>query len=162
MATLLDTIFSFLGRWRYNASPPTIADGQIGEAQCDANGNLKVFLSGGELSTSGATIVHYSPGTTLQHSYAVKTSAGVLRWVWGFNNSAAKRYIQIYNSTSIPGDGVVAIKHLIPVEAGGFFSFEPPVKIPFSAGISWATSSTAVTKTIGAAEAWVEFLYSDT
>lgn len=75
------------------------------------------------------------------------------------NTNAAARYLQLFNSATVPADAVVPVMS-IPVSIGGFVSVDFGVygKL-FPTGLAWCTSSTAATKTIGAADALVEATY---
>jgi hypothetical protein len=100
--------------------------------------------------------------TALETSSVVKASAGNAYVAHVYNNNAAVRYFQVYNSTTVPADTAVPI-FSIPIAAGGYqrvvFGLETGVPYNFSTGISWANSTTYATKTVGGSDFWVNFGY---
>lgn len=97
--------------------------------------------------------------TALAASGVVKNAAGVLYGVSGFNNKASEQYIQIFNATAVPADGVAPLA-VIKVGAGCNFSYDFGIRgLRHATGICWANSSTLATKTIGAADCWLVASY---
>lgn len=104
----------------------------------------------------------WDTSTALEASSVVKASAGNAYVAHVFNNNAATRYFQVYNSTTVPADTAVPI-FSIPVATGGYirvvFGLESGAPYHFSTGISWANSTTYATKTVGGSDFWVNFGY---
>jgi hypothetical protein len=95
-----------------------------------------------------------SPSTALEASRVIKASPGVLYGLSGYNGNAGTRYIQLFNSTTVPADTAVPVLAL-PVAAGAAFNFDfGPYGMGFSVGIVACNSSTGPTKTVGAADSW--------
>lgn len=159
---------------RYNATPTARTEAQFGALQADVNGNLLVsnqtLIAGEDLTNNALAIIQKPTAVTtysltwdesaaLETSSVSKAAAGNLYAVFGWNNNAAVRYFHIYNSATVPADTTVP-KICIPVAAGGSFSLDLTLYgKQFAAGISWACSTTAATKTLGAADFWVTLGY---
>lgn len=154
---------------RYNATPPTLADGNIVVLQGDINGNLKSVeqrQAVSEDNTNGITAITeklqagvstYAP--TLFTNYGanltlnVKATAGNVYSMHFQNNNASARYGQIHNVTTTPSGGAVPlVSFLIPpnsfkdvdhtmLPAGGLYC---------STGIAFAISTTLATYTASA------------
>ena len=113
------------------------------------------------LGTSQAAAVALSEAATtaLATNLVVKASAGTLYNIRGINNNAATRYIQIYNTTTLPADGAVPAE-VFQVAATSPFSFNfSDYGRRFGTGIVIGISTTLATKTIGAADMWVNASY---
>ena len=123
------------------------------------------------LDLNGRTIAGLSPpnsttvapanstSTAEEASRIIKASAGVLYGLTVYNNNAATRYIQLYNSASLPADAVVPAV-TIEVAAQSSRSIDWGVYgRAFTAGIVVANSSTDTTKTIGAADSLFDAQY---
>ncbi len=110
---------------------------------------------------SYATLAHTAmrPGTLdsgLVTNQVVLAKAGTLVTGLIYNSSASTRYIQIFNATTLPGNGDVP--HLPPlvVAAGTNVSLDVFTGVYFDTGIVIASSSTDDTLTItGAADMFV-------
>ena len=77
----------------------------------------------------------------------------------GFNASVDTRFFQLYNLVAVPADGVVPFTIPIQVDPGTHFSvsFANSQGQRFSTGVSWASSTTQLVKTItGAADMIIE------
>ncbi len=95
----------------------------------------------------------------LAASGVIKAGAGVLHKIIGVNTLASTQYIQIHNTTTVPADGAVPVI-VIAVAASSNFSIDlAPFGKAFSTGICWCNSTTLATKTIGAANIWLNALY---
>jgi hypothetical protein len=100
-----------------------------------------------ELSTG--TVVH---STALEASHVLKNAAGRLVVCFGYSNKASKQFIQLHDAAALPADGAVPIG-VFAVPAQQNFSIDVQLaNFPFSTGIVICNSSTADTKTIGAAD----------
>jgi hypothetical protein len=125
----------------------------------DASGSVQVDIESalpagsnllGEIATyekPNATST-YSPSSDLSAAYEAssvsKATAGVLYGLTGYN-SGPNQFILLYNTTSVPANGAVA----------------PIAVIYCSTGICWSnsTAATPFTKTLGAADCFVNLLY---
>lgn len=104
------------------------------------------------LPLSGAE--NHGPG--LSAGTVVSDKRCVLYGISILNTNAAARWLQLFNASALPADTAVPVMS-IPVEAGGFVNVDFGVYGKgFPNGLCWCTSSTAATKTIGAADALVE------
>lgn len=92
------------------------------------------------------------------NSLIVKASAGKLYGFAGYNSGPAQ-FIQVHNSATVPADAAVP-DILISVAAASNFSFGAGSAVyPFATGITICNSTTGPTKTIGAADCWINALY---
>jgi hypothetical protein len=90
----------------------------------------------------------------LAASAVVAATPGWLRGIYGYN-SGPSQFIQIHDAAALPADTTVPLFSL-PVAAGQPFSFVFSEELRVTNGIQLCNSSTAATKTIGAAD--VQFL----
>ena len=92
--------------------------------------------------------------TGLENSRVLKVGAGVLRSINGYSSKASAQFIQLFDATALPADGV-APDFVIPV---GATSAIPPTYmgdgLPFYNGLVICNSTTAPTKTIGLADCY--------
>lgn len=142
----LDTIFKFIGHARRNTVTPSVTNGSTSELQCDEQGRLLV-------NTSVANKVWSHPPTASsakEASRIVKASSGVLYSFVAYNANASKRWLQFFNSTTVPSNGALP-RLVVPIEADGIASggFE---SMPFATGLVWALSTTEDTLTIASAD----------
>lgn len=99
-------------------------------------------------ATAGVSLVTSS---ALEASHVLKASAGTLVSLVGYNSGAAQ-FIQVHNSATAPADAAVP-KYVFTVPASSNFSLDFPITgAPFTTGISVCNSSTAASKTVGAAD----------
>jgi hypothetical protein len=97
--------------------------------------------------------------TALEASRVVKTTAGTLMLLTGYNSLASPQFIQVHNTTSLPADGAVPV-WVGTASASSTFSFSFfPTGLVLSTGITISNSTTAPTKTIGAANCWYVAIY---
>ncbi len=92
-------------------------------------------------------------------SGVVRATAGTVLTITALNTSASTRYLQLFNTTSVPADTAVPYHCPIKVGAGESVCYALDEGLAFGTGICWATSSTAATKTVGAAEMWISVRY---
>lgn len=97
--------------------------------------------------------------TALAASLVVKASAGTLSGFSGINTSGSTQYIQVHNAASLPADTAVPVI-VLKADAGENFSYTPIAPVTFATGITICNSSTLATKTIGAADCWIQAEYS--
>lgn len=151
---------------KYNSTPPTLSANQRGDLQLDVSANLKIaeqFTAQAEDNTLGVVYTLEKPiasstsAVTLDTSSAAeassvaKASAGRLYGFVFSNGNGATRYLQFFNSTTVPADTTVPFL-VFRVATGETLHWEFNKGIPFSNGISWCNSSTQNTKTIGSAD----------
>jgi len=87
----------------------------------------------------------------------VKASAGTLYGFQGY--STTSQFLQLHNTTTLPADAAVPVV-TIPIEAGKPFSVDfGAYGRDFSTGITVSTSTTGPTKTLGAADTWIDAQY---
>lgn len=136
-------------------------------------GNTVAGTSLGVLITNTPTVITYArpvvSGTTYQPSNAtttgyanslvVKTSAGALFCITGYNSRTSPQFIHVYNATSLPADGAKPVL-IFRVPAESNFSLDlTPYGRYFTTGIVVGNSTTGPTKTIGAADCWFDVQY---
>ena len=138
------TIFKFLTLGRYNTTPPTLANGDAGELQVDANGNLRVAVAVGA-ADSEVDPQWYATGNAGAASGVVVATPRIFRMAYGINTGPNARAIMFFDSATMPSNGTVP-KHLVLVPAGEMFSITAPQR--FTTGICWAASSTNFSLTI--------------
>ncbi|HUC90008.1 MAG TPA: hypothetical protein VMR45_04355 [Patescibacteria group bacterium] len=111
---------------KYNASVPTLTDGQRGDLQLDNSGNIRITQATA-LSQSIDSILTYPRGsnyTALTASGIVLSSAGKLTGIW-ISNSSATPTLKIWDNTSASGN--VLIDTFTPTP-GVMYSF-PNVRV---------------------------------
>lgn len=101
-----------------------------------------------------------STSLALEASKVVKASAGKLFVVSGFNTLSSDQYIQIFDATAVPANGTVPAIVIYAV-AGSTFGYTAPSLFgrSFSSGIVICNSTTAATKTLGAADCLFDIQY---
>lgn len=134
---------------------------QADAAATSGDGSLIALVKGVRslLTTYFATPVNAST-TALASSLVIKASAGTLWGLQGYHSGAAVGYIQLHNTTTVPIDTAVPVV-VIKVPAGESFSIDfGRVGRKFATGITAVLSTTGPTKTLGAAEAWIDAQYT--
>lgn len=94
----------------YNATAPTLGDGERGDAQIDANGNLKVAIAAEEVRS-------FFDALGADVDISVKATAGYLMSIVVTNINAAVRYVQLHDKATAPANPDVPIMS-IPISAG--------------------------------------------
>jgi hypothetical protein len=89
--------------------------------------------------------------TALEASHVIKSGPGDLILFMGYN-SGSEQFIQVHNAASLPANAAVPVVSF-KVSSGQNFSLAIPSDgMRFTTGIVVCNSSTAATKTIGAAD----------
>ena len=88
-----------------------------------------------------------------------KAAAGTLYGFTFSNGNAAVRYLQFFNSTTVPADTTVPTL-VFSCPATSTISGEWPKGRHMATGIAWANSSTQNTKTIGATDSLADINYA--
>lgn len=97
--------------------------------------------------------------TAYATNLVVKATPGTVYKVSGYNSLAGAQWIQIHDSTSLPADTAVPEVILSAAASANFeIDFGPTGRI-FETGIVICNSTTGPTKTIGAANCWIDAQY---
>lgn len=73
------------------------------------------------------------------------------------NASGGTRYLQLFNASAVPADGATPSLIPIPILNGATVSITyPEGGRYFSTGLSWCSSTTQLTKTLGGVDFWLE------
>lgn len=83
----------------------------------------------------------------------VKKGPGVLLSLFGYNNGP-QQWVQIHDAAALPADTAVPFHTAIIAAGDNFFITIPLTGLPLGVGIVVCNSTTAQTKTIGAANCW--------
>ena len=112
-----------------------------------------------KIAAKNATAPSSAPITPAVKASSVVAGAVRLYDVTGYNNKATDQYIQVFDSATLPADGTVPL-HILLAPANFQFSLSFASGRLFSNGIAVCNSSTAVTKTIGAADCIIDINYA--
>lgn len=139
----------------------TVKVSQATHDNLNANANIQV----NNTDVGASNPVHVTDATgsedisvALEASAVVKASAGTLIEVIVTNTSASAQYIQVHDSTTVPADTTVPLTTFL-VGASQTVSYVPKGGLTCGTGITLCNSSTAATKTIGAADCWFDVRY---
>lgn len=112
----------------------------------------------GEATSAGFPV--NSTSQALESSRVVKSGAGTLFGVSGFNNKASAQFIQVFDLEKIPADGFVPVIVITVPTVANFSIAFGILGRSFARGIVLCNSSTLATKTLGAADCWFDAQYS--
>lgn len=154
--TIADGVAAAINRLRvsavnmvFNGTTVDIArGGVIGETGA-ATGYANVIPATG--AVVGASRVN---STAYEASRVIKASGGTLISLSGYNSRTTNQFIQLFNSTSLPADGVAPVAVFIAYSQTNFSYDVPITGTPFTTGIVVSNSTTGPTKTIGAADCY--------
>ena len=125
------------------------ADNDYSTLNTDALGALRVTHN----SPTNATTTAYST------SLVVKASAGICYGLQGYNSLATEQFIQVHDAASLPADTAVPkVMFAVPAESSFSIDFGAHGRA-FATGIVVCNSTTGATKTIGAADCWIDAQY---
>lgn len=97
-----------------------------------------------------------STSVALEASRVVKAAPGKVFTMTVYNNKGAAQFIQFFNSTTVPADTAVPVFCIsVPTVASVTVQFSDYGRT-FSTGIAVSNSTTAPTKTIGAADCFFD------
>lgn len=133
-------------RLRFKLTPPAAADGELVDAQGDANGNLKVRVV--NEGPSNATPVRQKAAA---RRGILKTTAGSVLELAVWNNSSDPIWFQLHDKASNPTDGDTCVDQVM-VPAGGSVGWRPLVAPSCSTAVRWSASSTPGELTLVAAD----------
>lgn len=154
-------------------SPDPVDEGDAGALRMTLTRFLKVSLGdllSGEDQTNNVmqtvdkplSVSTYTPdldtSTAAEASSVTKASSGVLYGVTFSNANASPRFLQFFNSTTVPADTTVPVI-VIQCPALSTIVVEWPKGRYFSTGIAWCNSSTQNTKTIGSSDSLADVNY---
>jgi hypothetical protein len=138
-------VLSWLVRLRYKVTSIVLADGEAGEMQGDANGNLKtrVMAEG----PPGLTAVRQK---TAAAAGTLKASPGSLYEITVWNTDAAGIWLQIHDKASAASAGETCVDQVY-VPAGATVGWRPLVPVACAIKIQWAASTAPGTLTAASA-----------
>lgn len=132
----------------YNATAPTLSDGDASAFQVDANGNVKTIAGSVEVRS-------FFNAMAADVDISVKASSGNLLSIYVTNINAAVRFLQFHDKASAPANPDVPVLSL-PIPAGSatvpgvlqlLDTFLGDGGYPFSVGIAIGISTTNTTFT---------------
>lgn len=117
----------------------------------DALGRLQVAENAQNASNASTT--------AYAASLVVKASAGRLWGLQGYNSAATAQFIQLHDASSLPANGAAPVDIITVPSLGNFSRDYGPKGRAFTTGIVVSNSTTGPTKTIGAADCWIDAQY---
>jgi hypothetical protein len=103
--------------------------------------------------------VKYYDSSALESSAVISDAPGHLFSITGYNDNAGAQFVQIHDAAALPADGAVPAIVLTVAAKENFWYELKEIGRFFSNGIVVCNSSTAATKTIGAADCWFNAQY---
>jgi hypothetical protein len=153
---------------KYDTSPTTRTNGQSGPLQTDNVGNLLVSLDSSGVTDLTANVLRVTQKPVVDATYAwtrfqnlganatlnVKASAAQLFSAYMHNVSSGARYLQLFNTATVPTAGATPVFTFL-VPAGGVLimdgAFFGPNGVNFTTGLAFACSTTEKTYTAATA-----------
>jgi hypothetical protein len=86
-------------------------------------------------------------------SHVLRTKAGVLMTLQGYNSGPAQ-FIQLFDSITVPANGVAPIWVQAVAATSNFTMQVPTTGMPFTTGLAVSNSTTGPTKTLGASDCY--------
>lgn len=112
------------------------------------------------IGTDSTTAPSNATSTAYETSRVVKASAGTLFGLTIYNSKTSGQFVQLHNTTTLPADAAVpALPIFVPASTSMSLDWGPFGRA-FSTGITICNSSTGPTKTIGAADLWIDAQFS--
>lgn len=138
-----------------DTSPTAVTENQFGNVRMSAG---RAILT----QQLPEAVITYYPSSDVSTAYEAssvsKNAAGALFQISGYSSNTSGQFIQVFNSTTVPADTTAPIlTFYVPGQSN--FSFDFPKGKWFSTGISWSNSTTGATKTLGAADCYVNVEY---
>lgn len=98
--------------------------------------------------------------TALAASGVIHVGSGYILGIVGVNTAIGSQFIQLhFDSATVPANGEVP-DWCIRVDGSSNFLLDlGELGDQFATGLTWSNSSTLATKTIGAADVWLQALY---
>jgi hypothetical protein len=107
-----------------------------------------------EFAGAGLPLNHHSPA--LQNALIVTTGSAYLTSITITNTNAAAQFVQLHDAVAVPADGAVpVVTFTAAASSDKFVTYSLPGRY-FLTGIVVCNSSTAATKTIGAADCFFD------
>ena len=141
-------------------------------AGVDGSGNVQTLLMGTDGSQTVAlaagtaaigTVTLAAPLNASTTAYAaslvVKGTPGTLYGLSGYNSLASDQWIQLHDAATLPANTAVPVVIFLAKASANFGIDFGPRGRAFATGIVACNSTTGPTKTIGAANCWIDAQY---